>query len=95
MNLEKELNNDIAETESYQVKHYKLNKEKYHEKILCELCNCYYKKYNKYTHTSSKKHQNAIMTKKLREDNEKLAQDLKENKESFKNKIQEIMDNLK
>jgi hypothetical protein len=63
---------------------YMLNKEKYHEKIFCDACNCYYKKYNKTSHLRAAKHQNAI---KLKEENEKLSLKLKENNDILVNKI--------
>jgi isopropylmalate/homocitrate/citramalate synthase len=66
------LDNNKKDRRQYYKDYAQKNKEKLQEQFICEDCGGKYKKVNKANHSQTKKHQNSLLIKKLKNDNENM-----------------------
>jgi hypothetical protein len=89
--------NKTEDMKEYNKKYYEKNKDKLHEKIMCE-CGEEYSKYKKSTHKKTQKHRNKMMEieiKKLKtSDNTEVSKEKKNMIESIEKKASEILKSL-
>ena len=62
----------MTDRKQYYKDYAEKNKEKLREEFICEECGGKYKRANKTNHINTKKHQNSLFIKKLKNDNETM-----------------------
>jgi len=71
----------------YRKKYYEEHKEDYRQTETCEICSGSFQIWNKGQHKRTQKHQKALETKKIKEEQVKLQQELDELKNKIKNLV--------
>lgn len=71
----------------YRKTYYENHKQDYKQTETCEVCGSKYQYWNKGQHKRTQKHQKALETKKIKEEQVKLQQELDELKNKIKNLV--------